>query len=142
MTYNQALRNAAIRLLARREHSRRELILKLKLRGFQPQEVLPVLEQLAEEGLFSEARFINVIVRSRSRKGLGPLRIIAELQTHGIRQKEIEQDEDWQAMDWQQIARQVRAKKFGEQQIQDKQQAAKIVQHLMKRGFLPEHIDE
>ncbi len=131
---------AAIRLLARREHSRRDLSQKLALRGFEHSDINAVLDALEQDDLLSEPRFIGSIVRTRSQRGVGPLKIIAELQRHGITQKEIEQDEDWQIIDWVQVAQQAKIKRFGEDTPQNMQEQSKQYRFLIQRGFLPEHI--
>ena len=74
----------AVRLLARREHSRHELRGKLRLRGVSGQQIESVLDTLAANGLQSDDRYVEICVRSRLRKGHGPLKIRAYLQSHGI----------------------------------------------------------
>ena len=140
MSPKNLVKIAAIRLLARREHSRRDLAQKLMLRGFDYTAIEKVLDALETEDLLSESRFIGSIVRVRSQRGVGPLKIIAELQRHGIAQKELEQDEDWQTIDWIQIAQQAKIKRFGEDKPQDIQEQSKQYRFLIQRGFLPEHI--
>ncbi|QTF92298.1 regulatory protein RecX [Halomonas sp. BM-2019] len=77
-------RDDAIRLLARREHSRAELAGRLAARGHEPAAVDPCLDALAEEGLQSDARFAESFLRSRILRGQGPLKIRAELERRGI----------------------------------------------------------
>lgn len=141
MSLEKSIRHAAVRLLARREHSRRELIIKLNQRGFQTTDIQPVLDWLEQNDLLSHERFVNMIVRVRSRKGIGPVKIIAELKSHDISQKLIDADEDWQALDWVAIARGAKIKKFGEDKPSSALEQAKQTQYLIKRGFLREHIE-
>ena len=56
-------RHIAMDLLARREHSRRELISKLKVRGFEGEEVEAYLDRLAEKGLQSDHKFAESYIR-------------------------------------------------------------------------------
>ncbi len=79
----QAYENA-VRLLARREHSRFELREKLIRRGVREDLVEQVLDKLVEQDYLSDSRYAEVCVRSRLRKGDGPLKVRAYLQTHGI----------------------------------------------------------
>jgi len=142
-----SIRNAAIGLLARREHSRRELTRKLTQRGFDATAISQVLFTLEQESLLSESRFIGMIVRVRSSKGLGPLRIIAELQTHGISQRDIEQNEDWQATDWIYVGCVARAKRFTEKQPNDTtplglEEKIKQTRYLIQRGFQVDQVRE
>lgn len=78
------LRDRALRLLGRREHSRLELERKLSGRETPPSTIASVLDQLEQEGLLQEERFVETYVAERFDKGFGPLRIRAELQTRGI----------------------------------------------------------
>lgn len=137
---SKPVQDAALRLLARREHSRRELKRKLIQRGFAISDIEDTLDQLIAKEYLSTTRFINMIVRVRSRYGYGPQKILAELQTHGVSQKEVQADEDWQEIDWLAIAKQARIKKFGAQSTTCVAERAKQYQYLIKRGFLPEHI--
>ena len=50
---------------------------------FGAEELEPVLEDLVERGLQSDARFAEQLVAARVRRGSGPLRIRAELRRRG-----------------------------------------------------------
>ncbi|PMR70564.1 regulatory protein RecX [Halomonas heilongjiangensis] len=77
-------RDDAIRLLARREYSRAELGERLSARGHEASEVQACLDDLAEQGLQSDARFAESFLRSRIARGQGPLKIRAELERRGL----------------------------------------------------------
>lgn len=90
----------AVRLLARREHSRYELHGKLSQRGVSNHDIEVVLDKLAADGLQSDDRYTEVCIRSRLRKGHGPLKIRSYLQGHGIGNSKISEhlsssDEYW-----------------------------------------------
>ena len=71
---NDELRQRALRLLARREHSRMELERKLGRYG-EPEEVEVVLNGLQELGILSDARFAESYIRSHAtRFGVAKLR--------------------------------------------------------------------
>src|SRR6478735_12505019 len=74
----------ALGLLARREHSARELKAKLSQRGFDADENVAALERLQSRDFQNDARFGEMLVRSRIEGGYGPRWIVAELRTHGI----------------------------------------------------------
>src|SRR5258706_10616286 len=74
----------ALGLLARREHSARELKSKLAQRGFGAEENSAALERLRSKDFQNDARFGEMLVRSRVEGGYGPRWIVAELRTHGI----------------------------------------------------------
>lgn len=78
-------------LLARREHGRVELTRKLRQRGASDELIGPELDRLAEEGLLSEARYLESFIRYRSSSGYGPARIREELGQRGLARADIEQ---------------------------------------------------
>lgn len=75
---------AALRLLARREHSTLELRRKLEQRGFAAALIIPALDRLQGEGYLSDDRFASSLARHRANQGYGELRIRAELAQHGV----------------------------------------------------------
>ncbi|VXC86691.1 recombination regulator RecX [Pseudomonas sp. 9Ag] len=109
-----AVRRAAMDLLARREHGRMELSRKLRSRGAPPDLIEPALEKLADEGLLSEARYLESFVRMRANAGYGPLRIREELTQRGLPREEIEQALRDSGFDWNEQLREVWLRKFGE----------------------------
>ncbi|MDZ7854413.1 MAG: regulatory protein RecX [Halomonas sp.] len=82
-------RDAAIRLLARREHSRRELAERLAAQGHPSDGITECLDALAEQGLQSDTRFAESFLRSRLLRGQGPLKIRVELERRGLDREEI-----------------------------------------------------
>ncbi len=83
-----SLRQRAISLLARREHTRVELIRKLSPHGTS-EEIDTVLNELARTGLQSDARFAESYVRSQSAR-LGAARLRQSLRTKGVATELIE----------------------------------------------------
>lgn len=83
-TIERDIRDTALGLLARREHSLLELHHKLTRRGFDSAAVMPVLQQLIADGWLDEQRFADVYASTRIDKGYGPLRIQRELRERGI----------------------------------------------------------
>ncbi len=134
------VREAAIRLLARREHSRRELSYKLRHRGFAEAQIEVVLDCLEQERLLSDERYAEMLVRSRSEGGYGPLRIRAELRERGIDGALIECQVAAAAVDWVGLARQVRRQRFGEAIPAEFKAKAKQMRYLQNRGFDGEQI--
>ena len=81
---SEALRAKALRLLARREHSRQELRRKLgSLSEEEGADVEALLDDFTARGWLSEARFVEQTVRVKSRK-FGPLKIAHHLREKGI----------------------------------------------------------
>lgn len=135
---------AAVALLARREHSARELARKLHSRGYTPPLVDSVLTRLAAERLQSDERYAEAYLHQRSEKGYGPLRIQAELQERGVGEQLIAEcmrralDEG--EIDWYERAAAVYARKFGGRPIEDVKERAKRQRFLYYRGFSHEQI--
>ena len=78
-------RDRALGLLSRREHSARELKRKLQQKGVTAEEAVDVVDEMGERNYQSDARFAESLVRKRALDGYGPMRIRAELASHGMR---------------------------------------------------------
>ena len=129
-------------MLARREHSIRELEQKLGARGYEGDDVHAVIEKLRSEGLQSDERFTEAYVYSRIDRGYGPLRISQELKQRGICNDMINQYLYTGAYDWRLCACQAREKRFGKMIPQDTRERAKQTRFLLSRGFSGEHISQ
>lgn len=134
------VREAAVRLLARREHSALEIRRKLLLREHPADVIDKVIDELVAENLLSNERFAEEFVRSRSNKGFGPQRIRAELRQRGIDPTVAEShlrapEEDWQARALAQYR-----KRFGERPPRDLAERSRHYRFLLNRGFTSEQI--
>lgn len=134
-----AVRRAAMDLLARREHGRVELSRKLRLRGAPTDLIEPALDRLAEEGLLSEARYLESFVRMRANAGYGPLRIREELAQRGLAREVIEQALRDSGFDWSAQLYEVWQRKFGELPG-DQREKARQGRFLSYRGYSLEMI--
>lgn len=130
-----AVRDKALSLLARREHSQAELRSKLRARGFRAERVESVLVQLVAEGLLSDERFTEAFVRQRMGKGYGPQRIRHELHLRGIRDELIELHLRVGAEEWQVKAASVRRKRFGATLPDVYKERMRQARFLESRGF-------
>ncbi|WP_455382400.1 regulatory protein RecX [Salinispira pacifica] len=78
-------RERAVSLLALREHSRAELALKLRRRGFSDSVTAEVIGALAEEELVDDARFAEEWLRSKlRRRPVGRAALLAGLARTGV----------------------------------------------------------
>ena len=136
------IETAAIRLLAAREHSRKELLGKLRTRGFDRERIDAVLDDLAQRGLQSDARFTEQYIVGRVHKGSGPLRICAELHERGIDAGEIERALEPYAEQWRERLRRVHDQKYGAAPPKDRKEMARRARFLEYRGFPSELIAE
>jgi len=136
----------AVGLLARREHSARELGGKLHSRGFDPAVVESVLARLVDTRLQSDERYAEVYLRQRSGKGFGPERIRAEMRERGVSDSLIaasfHRAEEEGEVDWFELAVAVYGKKFGNRPIEDMKDRAKRQRFMQYRGFNHEQIAE
>lgn len=126
------LRERALSLLARREHSAAELARKLAPHG-EEEEIAALLERLREENLLSHARFAEALAHSR-RGRHGSVRLKAELREKGVEEALIGQVvADARSHDLE-AARALWRKKFGEP-APDAAGRAKQIRFLLGRGF-------
>src|SRR3954463_4005031 len=86
-----SLKARAMRLLARREHSREELRRKLAPKVAQGENLEAVLDELAARGWLSDARFAEQSIRAGSRR-YGPIKL-----AHGLRAKGVDDEAITQA---------------------------------------------
>lgn len=130
-----ALRERALGLLARREHSRAELRRKLADADASPGELDALLDDLAAAGLQSDGRYAESFVRSRIERGQGPLRIRQELRRRGVDAVRAEQALDEADVDWDVRLREVHRKRFGGAPPSDRREQARRARFLAQRGF-------
>ena len=131
----QALERTAVGLLARREHSRAELLHKLTSRGYAAIEVELLLDRLAAQRLQSDARFTECYVRMRRGRGYGPQRIRAELRERGVAAELVELALDTQTTADTPRIDDIWHRKFAGQFPQDYRERARQMRFLQQRGF-------
>lgn len=135
----QNIEQICLRLLARREHSRRELLDKLALRGYQRDEVEPVIDALAERDWQNEERYTECYVRQRIQNGYGPIRIRYELQQRGVDDADLDAQAESQG-GWQNLLLDVYSGKYGEETSLTQAEWLKRSRFLQQRGFSGEMI--
>ncbi|WP_020563312.1 regulatory protein RecX [Methylosarcina fibrata] len=143
------IRDHCLRWLAAREHSRKELQQKLAAKGFGRDEALAVIDELADEGFQSDARYAESYARSRIAKGYGPIHIRYELKQAGIdpgREEafafDLEQLVRAAAGSWAELLERVYGKKYGRERKMEAREWARRSRFLMQRGFPVEMITE
>jgi regulatory protein len=134
------LRKSAIDYLARREHSERELVRKLKRRGFDAEMVETAVADLKADGLQSDSRFAEAFVSSRFQRGSGPQKIVAELRERGIDADLVSLNVEAFDDQWRQRIREVREKRFGADLPGDFRERSRQMRFLQQRGFTAEQI--
>ena len=123
-------------LLVRREHSRKELARKLAERGIECEAAAAAIEKLTGEGWQSDARFAEMLVRTRVAHGQGPIRVRAELRAHGLDDDAIETAMGTFEGDWREVAQDLARRRFGQNLAStDIAQRRKMADFLYRRGF-------
>lgn len=130
-----AVRRAAMDLLARREHGRVELMRKLRKRGAPEELIEAALQRLAEEGLLSEARYLESFVAYKARAGYGPQRIREELGQRGLARGDIDQALRDSGIDWFEQLRETWQRKFAGRLPIDARERAQQGRFLAYRGY-------
>ncbi|MGV8943578.1 regulatory protein RecX [Thermomonas sp.] len=125
----------ALGLLTRREHSRKELARKLTSRGVEPDDADAVVDKLASAGWQDDARFAELLVRSRGNTGHGPVRIRAELGTHALPAETIVAAMEAFEGDWSQNARELMQRRYPAALDGDRTAQRKAADFLLRRGF-------
>lgn len=127
-------------MLARREHGARELRGKLVQRGCAPQLADAIVADLENAGSVSDSRFVEAFVNARRSRGYGPLRIRRELELRGVSEEEIDAGLDAREPVWDELARAVRARRFGLAVPRDFPVRARQMRFLQQRGFSSDQI--
>jgi regulatory protein len=122
-------------LLARREHSRRELRQKLDRGGYARDEAGEALDRLGEQHYQDDERFAEMLIRSRSAQGYGPMRLRAELKSHGLSDARIRSLLDAADTDWTTSAAAQLRRRYGSTGTADPAERVRRAQFLLRRGF-------
>jgi regulatory protein len=133
---DKTLYQAALRILARREHSILELIQKLQNKDFDQPKINEVIEFLEQKNYLNNSRFAENYARMRANKGYGRLRIQAELKQRGISNDIINSV----TLHEQQNIKKIYQKKFGTTPINSLKDKSKRISFLRYKGFEAEEI--
>ena len=128
----------ALGLLVRREHSRRDLVRKLALRGVAAEQAREAVDRLAGQGYQDDVRFASAFARDRASAGYGPVRIRVELAGHGLGEDQIAQALADCEADWPERARRQVERRARPADLADPARRRKLVDFLVRRGFDPE----
>ena len=135
------IKEVCLRLLARREHSQKELLNKLALRGFDRDDAVTVIAELARQGWQSDLRYAESYARHRIQKGYGPIRVAYELRQNGIAAFNLEDCAQKEAGGWMELLEQVYTKKYTHDLMLARNEWAKRSRFLLHRGFSGEMIN-
>ena len=131
----------ALALLARREHSRHELRVKLTAHATRSNSLDEVLAELESQGYLNEQRYVEMMFRHHFARGCGPQKIIHELRQNGVAEALIRDELRAYAERWEAAAQLARHKRFGPWSGGDFKEQAKQMRFLASRGFTQEQIE-
>jgi regulatory protein len=129
------IKKECLRLLTRREHSRKEIQDKLAIKGYDRSQVLVVIDELAQESWQDDVRFAESYARVRSQKGFGPVRIAYELKQQGIERGTVDKVLRATTDNWMTILEQAYNKKYPETVVMDNSERTNRIRFLQQRGF-------
>ena len=135
-----SIRNKAMDLLARREHSEQELRRKLKAREYDADAIDEVLQALQADRLQSDERFTESYVNHRFNAGVGPLKIRYELRQKGVSDGLVDVFLEPLSDQWDELMTRQRIRKFGAPIPDDYAERMKQARFLQNRGFSPESV--
>jgi len=133
MRREPSLRERALRLLARREHSRAELARKLRTYASPAEELETLLEDLSRRKLLSDERYAESRAHALSRK-YGAARIAHELRAKGLGKELAEQASEAARATEVERAREIWRRKF-RVAPRTREERAKQMHFLQSRGF-------
>jgi len=132
-----SLRDRALRALARRDHSRAELVRKLAPHGTS-EEIADLLDQLTQAGLLSDARYVESFVHARTAR-FGAAKLRHSLREKGVSEALIAPALASEAASEAQRAEALWQRKYGVAP-QDRNEYARQARFLQGRGFSAEII--
>ena len=138
--------NTAIRLLARREHSKYEIIQKLKQRHFSPEAIDKAVLECERFDYINDERTACVLISQLTRKGFGVKRIRQEMGRKGLKSKSVQKilAESISEAHEREGAEQILKKNFRkfERQNDLNKRKEKIYRFLYSRGFSQDIISQ
>ena len=129
-------------LLSRREHSFKEILLKLKDRVDSKDKLNEELIKIRDENLQSDERFTESYVRARSLRGIGPEKISYELISKGVNSNTIDGIIYSKEIDWMKILEKEYKKKYKSKADFSLDEISKAKKFFLQRGFDIELINE
>lgn len=132
---SRQIKQHCLKLLARREHSRKEMQVKLAAKGYLGSRVTGVIDSLMQEGWQDDQRYAENYARFRCQKGFGPARIAYELSRQGIDEETIEIALKQATDDWMAVLENVYARKYSTTNGIDSNERGQRTRFLQQRGF-------
>ena len=132
-------KNAALRLLSRRAYTRKEVVGKLKSRGFEQEAISHTLETLDRLGLVNDQDFARRWILERMRlRPMGPNLLVRDLRRRGIDQNTIDEaiDEILEDVDLPEVAEELLRSRMKRYEGLSREKAlTRMFGFLGRRGF-------
>ena len=135
----QAVRAAAVALLARRDFASTELTGRLLSQGYEPELVANTIGELRQGRILDDARFAEHYVAHHAERGQGSARIATQLRALGLADGLVDAAVQ-SGPDWRALAREVLIRKFGLAPPRTRAEQARQARFLQYRGFSSDHI--
>lgn len=132
---SKQIKKDCLRLLARRDHSRKEIQNKMAIKGYEPSHVSEVIADLAQQNWQDDTRYAESYARVRSQKGFGPVRIAYELKQQGIESSTVDKVLRATTDNWINLLKQVYTKKYPGPVAMDSSERTNCIRFLLQRGF-------
>jgi regulatory protein len=136
----EAAYQVAVRVLALRPRSVKEVLRRLRDRGLDPSASRKAVERLESRGLLDDEEFARNFVRVRSSRGHGPARLITDLLVRGVDKgiaesavQEVLEDEAVNTLDQARKLAEKRSAQLGD--LPRKTKRRRIVAYLGRRGY-------
>jgi regulatory protein len=136
----EAAYQVAVRILALRPRSVREILMRLRDRGQKPSAAQEAVRRLETKGLLNDEEFARHFVRVRSAKGHGPSRLITDLLARGVDKgiaeeavHEVLDDEAVNTLEQARLIAEKRSGQLGDLPLKTKRR--RIVAYLARRGY-------
>lgn len=143
MTDPSRIKKSALTLLARREYGADELKQHLLTKGYEPEIIENVIQELIIAGFQSDQRFVASYIRQRMIKGFGPEHITQALQEWNISSELIKEHLASYQQQWADVLRTIAQKKFGGMTLSKEMKIrTKQIRYLMSRGFTISEINQ
>ena len=137
------IKNAAIKILVRREYAVSELKKKLE-KKFDDSEadIDRVIQELDKDNLQSDTRYAEMVIRAGISKYRGPIRIKGELRLKGIDDETIIKAFAEEGTDWSKLILALEKKKYGASpEPKEPKDVAKRLRFYHGQGYSSEYID-
>ena len=131
----------ALGYLARREYARKELSTKLKSKHYPQDEIVAVLDALAEKNYLNDSRAAVTWVSHYANRGYGPRYIEKQLGLKGVAQDEIALAIESAGADWDTLLEKTWRKKFKSAFNVSFEMQIKQKNFLMMRGYFSDSIN-